>query len=249
VTWGKREGESYFHLTSRQTGSQSSPANCCRLGEKKEIGSPKSILLFWGENAQYAAAPTTASSLSSGLDLETPGPSATTSTLELAALAANVGLLVAVRTKAKVLNSLTGVLGTTEKEGVGAGGGPLGKLVEGQALTTSLDDPGTGGSGESKSGNRELGDSEHPVVVSDGADKDNSLGLVALGLGSDPAEGHRGPVDPRHEEPAEDGLVESGVGPTSQEPVKLDEELNVGVLALGSGTVRVSHVVGFEIDT
>jgi hypothetical protein len=90
-------------------------------------------------------------------DLETPGPSATTSTLELATLALNIGLLVCVRTHAKVLDSLAGVLGATEEESVGTSRSPQGKLVNSENLTTRLFDAGTCGSGDTQSSDGELG--------------------------------------------------------------------------------------------
>jgi hypothetical protein len=51
------------------------------------------------------------SASSTRLDLETTRPSASTSALELAALALDVGLLVGVGTHAEMLDGLTGVLG------------------------------------------------------------------------------------------------------------------------------------------
>ena len=118
-------------------------------------------------------APTTqrnGTSSSTCLDLETTRPSATTGTLELAALALDVRLLVRVGTEAEVLECLTGVLGSTEEEGVGSGGGTGSDLVDGEALTASLLDASTGRGSEAESRNRELGDLEHAVVVSDGTD-------------------------------------------------------------------------------
>lgn len=99
------------------------------------------------------------------LDLETLGSSATTSLLELAALGHDLGLLVLVRTHAEVLDSLTGVLGTTEEDGVGTGGGAEGKLVESQALTASLGDSGTSSAGEAESGDGHLGNLEHAMFI------------------------------------------------------------------------------------
>lgn len=104
------------------------------------------------------------------LDLETARPSAATSTLELAALALDVGLLVGVRTKAKVLDGLTGVLGATEEESVGSSGEAGGDLVNGQGLTASLLDTGTSRGSEAESSYGELGELKETVVISDGAD-------------------------------------------------------------------------------
>ena len=105
----------------------------------------------------------------SRLDLETPGPSASTSALELATLGGDVWLLVRVRTEAEVLDSLTGVLGATDEEGVGTSWCPQGKLIDGKSLTTSLDDAGAGGCSEAEGGDGELGELKETVVVSDSA--------------------------------------------------------------------------------
>jgi len=107
---------------------------------------------------------------STRLDLETTRPSASTGTLELAALALDVRLLVGVGTKAKVLEGLTGVLGSTEEEGVGSSGEAGSDLVNGEALTTSLLNACASRGGKAESRNGELGDLKHAVVVSDGAD-------------------------------------------------------------------------------
>ena len=84
------------------------------------------------------------------LDLESIGPSATTSLLELASLGANVGLHTVMSMRivdggavSEVANGLAGVLGTTEEDGVAPLGGTQGKLIEGNALTTSLGNSGS----------------------------------------------------------------------------------------------------------
>ena len=82
----------------------------------------------------------------------------------------NSKYLVLVGAEAKVLESLTGVLGSAEEEGVGSGGGAGSNLVDGEALTTSLLNASASRGSESESRNRELGELEHAVVVSDGAD-------------------------------------------------------------------------------
>ena len=121
------------------------------------------------------------SNVSRHLNLETTRPSASTGTLELASLALNVGLLIFVRSHAEVLDGLTGVLGTTEEESVGAGGEAGGDLVHGEDLTASLLNASTGRSSDTKSGDGELGELQQTVVVSDGADDNDGLALVLLG--------------------------------------------------------------------
>lgn len=65
--------------------------------------------------------------------------------------------LVLVWSKAEVLDSLSGVLGSSEEKGVATSGGSQGQLIDGQSLTTSGKDAGTGGSSEAESCNTELG--------------------------------------------------------------------------------------------
>jgi hypothetical protein len=107
---------------------------------------------------------------STRLDLETTRPSATTSALELAALACDVGLLVGVGTEAEVLDGLTGVLGSTEEEGVGSSGEAGSDLVDGEGLTTGLLDACASRGSEAESRNGELGELSQTDVVSDGSD-------------------------------------------------------------------------------
>ena len=135
------------------------------------------------------------------LHLETLGASATTGTLELATLGLDEGLLVGVGTEAEVLVGLTGVLGATDEDDVGASGGTEGELVEGDALTAGGDDAGTGGSSEAESADGELGALDHADVVGDLGNSGHDLALVLLVgggplvEGGDLGEGDRGTLD------------------------------------------------------
>lgn len=120
------------------------------------------------------------STLKRHLDLETTRPSASTGTLELATLALDVGLLVLVGTHAEVLDGLTGVLGTTEEDGVGTGREAGSDLVDGEDFATGLLDTGTSRSGDAEGSNGELGELQQAVVVGDCADNDNGLVLVRV---------------------------------------------------------------------
>lgn len=119
-----------------------------------------------------------------------------------------------VRSKAEMLDGLSGVLRPSEEEGVGAGRGPHRELVEGQALASGGDDAGAGGCSESQRGDGELGDLEQSVVVRHGADYDNGFaqGLLAcpatLGVRNDAGERDWRAIDLGHEETAEDDFVE-----------------------------------------
>lgn len=114
-----------------------------------------------------------------------------------------------VRTHAEVLNSLTGVLGSTEEEGVASGRGAESKLIKGEDLTTGSQDASASGGGEAEGSDAELGDGQETVVIGDGADDDDGLVVGLLRhVGDDAGERHWGPVDAGHEEAAEDDLVE-----------------------------------------
>lgn len=69
-----------------------------------------------------------------------------------------------------MLEGLTGVLGSTEKEGVGSSGEAGSDLIDGEGLTTSLQDARAGRGGEAESRDGDLGELEQTDVVSDGAD-------------------------------------------------------------------------------
>lgn len=163
--------------------------------------------------------------------------------------------LVRVGTKAKVLDGLTGVLGTPEEDHTGASRGTQGQLVKGEALAAGLLDPGTSSGGEAQSADAQLGDLIEAVVVGHGAHDGADLALVCLArvlVGSDGhnlAQADRGLVDLAGHQTAEDRLVEAGVGSAGEELVQLDEEGEVWVVALGGLAVSASHVVFIEIDT
>jgi hypothetical protein len=57
-----------------------------------------------------------------------------------------------------MLDGLTGVLGATEEDGVGASWGTKGKLIDGEGLTTDSLDAGTGRGSEAESSDGELGE-------------------------------------------------------------------------------------------
>ena len=116
------------------------------------------------------------------------------------------------RTEAEVLDSLTGVLGATEEQSVGTGRGTQSKLVQGEGLTTGVLDTGTGGGGESQGSDGKLGNVQEAVVIGDGPDHDHGLALLRLvDVRCNAGKRNRGAVDARHEEAAENGLVEVGL--------------------------------------
>ena len=69
-----------------------------------------------------------------------------------------------------MLDRLTGVLGATDEEGVGSSGEAGSDLVNGESLTASRQDAGTGRGREAESCDGELGKLEQTVVIGDSAD-------------------------------------------------------------------------------
>lgn len=185
----------------------------------------------------------------SNLDLETSGTSATTSLLELATLGLDIWLLVLVGTEAKVLDGLTGILGTSKKKGVAASWGSEGQLVDSQSLTTGGKDAGTGGSSEAESRNTELRDLQKAVVIGDGANNDNGSLLILASVRNNSGDGDGWSVDAGHKQSAEDDFVEGRVGTAGQEAVELHEQLEVHIITLGRLSVRAADVMSVEIDT
>lgn len=124
-----------------------------------------------------------------------------------------MGLLVLVRAHAKVLDGLTGVLGTTENQSVAASGSTESKLIQGDGLAAGGDNAGTGRGSEAESGNSDLGEGQQTVVVGDGANDNNGALLTLLvDVGNNAGERDRRTVDLGHEETAENNLVERSVG-------------------------------------
>lgn len=164
------------------------------------------------------------------LHLETARGTTTTSLFELATLGSDVRLLVFVRAETEVLDSLTCGLLTTDQDRVATGRSTGSELVQGEALTASSLDTGTGSVGETKSSNGKLGKLENSVVIGDGSNNNNGLrslgsrsGNTTLRLGQvdDTGDRDRGLVDLGHVKASEDGLVESRVGSAGEEAVEL----------------------------
>lgn len=119
-----------------------------------------------------------------------------------------------VGTEAKVLDGLTGVLGSSEEQGVASGGGSESQLIQSQDLSTSSHNAGPSSSSEAEGRNTELGNGQEAVVISDSPDNDNGLVVRLLGcVGNNARNGHGRPVDAGHKKAAEDDLVEGRLGP------------------------------------
>lgn len=146
-----------------------------------------------------------------------------------------------------LLGVAAGVL-ATEEEGVLAGGGDGGELVEGDAFTAGAFNALAGFAGEAEGADADLTELDKADVVEDVTDDDGdgslSLGGVlpdGLALQDDgkAGKGDGGAVATALEEALVDGLVEGGLGAGGQELVKLDEELDVRVGSVGGATDEV----------
>lgn len=119
----------------------------------------------------------------------------------------------AVWAKTEVLNSLTRVLWSSEEEGVASGWCSQGQLIQSKDLSTSGQDTSASSGGEAESSNAELWDGQKTVVIGNSSNDNDGLvvGLLRR-VSNDSGERHRWPVDLRHEQAAEDDLVEGRLG-------------------------------------
>lgn len=150
------------------------------------------------------------------LDLETSRSSSTSGSLELSTLRLDSWSLVLVRTETEVSDGLSGVSWTSEEDGVLALWSSDSQLVQGDSLTTSLDDSSLGRGGESQSGNGGLWNLQQSDVIGDGTNNDNGLVSSTLLLQGvvDSGKRHWWSVDLRQEQRSQDNLVEWSVGTT-----------------------------------
>lgn len=117
------------------------------------------------------------------------------------------------RTETKVTDSLSGVSGASENSGVLTGRSSQCELVQGDGLTTSLENSSLSTGSESQSSNSDLGGVQQSNVIGNGTNNDDGLTLSTLLDGSvDLGNRHWGLVDLGEEQRLENGLVELGVG-------------------------------------
>lgn len=143
-------------------------------------------------------------------------------------------------------DGLSAVSVTENNVSVFTGWGDTSELVQSKNLTTSLQDSGTGGTGDSQSSNGELWKSDEGWVVSDSADNDNDLaswdGTVLKSLGN-VSSGDWWSVDLGKVEVSQDGLVELRFSATGQNSVKRDKKTQLSVLGFWGLTSAVSSVL------
>ena len=97
------------------------------------------------------------------------------------------------------------------------------QLIQGDALSSSSKDPGSGRFGELQSADWHLGHLIFPHVISDGSHYNCDLPRVSLSgqLALQPTDGYRWSVDFAHEKSLQDDLVEFGVGSPGQVSIEL----------------------------
>lgn len=89
--------------------------------------------------------------------------------------------LVLVGSEAEMLDSLSGILWSSEEKGIASSRSSQCQLIQSQSLSTSSDDASTSGCSEAKGSNAELGYSQETVIIGDSANYDNGLVVRLLG--------------------------------------------------------------------
>jgi hypothetical protein len=144
---------------------------------------------------------------------------------------------------AKMSVHLSALPKTRQKHSVPALGRLQGQLVKGEDLTHSLEDATPG---------PRCSPAVHtPSAFCDRPHNHSSLVLPArkLHLSYHAGQGQRWPVGSAHEQPLQHNLIEGGVGPSGQKPVKLDKQPQVDVLALGLLGPNLSVLVVANVNT
>jgi len=149
-----------------------------------------------------------------------------------------------------VLDSLAGILGSTEKNSVGSGGSFEGKLVEGHNFASSLKNASTSGAGESQSADPELGNLEETDVVGHGSNQDSDLVFLSPHEAGEAADRKRGAVSPAHEKALQNNSVEVGGGSSGEEAVKFDQQGKIDIIGFSILPVGVLlMLLGGNINT
>ena len=140
----------------------------------------------------------------------------------------------------EVLEGLS-LVGSTEENGVGAGGVLLGELIESEALSSSGKDSSSSGLGELESADLHLGDDEESLVIEDVANNDEHFlfGLFALGVFHQLRNGDRVASSVGLVETLVNDLIELRIRSARQELVKFDQQTVIGV---GSGRFASSSL-------
>lgn len=161
--------------------------------------------------------------VSSSLNLETPGATTTTSLLKFATLRPDEGLDTIVGMGIVDGGSLTEVsqgLATgrsAQQDSVGTRGCPQGELVEGEALSTSCDDTLASILSEGKSADTHLGAFEHTDIIGDLTNNYSDLAVLVGHVLGKTMEANRRRVDLGHVQTLGNGGAELGVCSAGEE--------------------------------
>jgi len=144
-----------------------------------------------------------------------------------------------------------GSAASLHQDGVLSLGGLKGQLIEGQDLASGLENAFAGAGGHVHGAERQLGHLVQTKIVGDRANDHGGLSITAglLHHAGDAGNRHGWPVDAAHIKTLENDLVELGFGSTGQEPVELDEQTKVDILALGLRTTGLPHILVTDVDS
>lgn len=124
------------------------------------------------------------------------------------------------------------------------------ELVEGEALSASIDDPGPRCLSEPERADLHRRHLADPLVVGHGAHNHGDLITLPLHEPDEAAHRERRAVGLAHEEALEDHGVEVALCPAHKEAVELDEELEVDIVRLGRSALGLLiPPTGDEVDT
>ena len=105
-------------------------------------------------------------------------------------------------------------------------------MVEGETLTSSLDDSGSCGLSELESNNCHLWDLEQAGIIRNSGDDNSGLSRVWLHVLNKLRERQWSSVTSRSDQPLDDSFVELGSSPSGEELVELDQKLDIWVVSL-----------------
>ena len=151
----------------------------------------------------------------------------------------------------EVLEGLTAGTATADQEGVLAGGGLEGQLVEGDALTASTLNTVAGRAGEAEGADLHGGDLDGADIIQNVTDNDGGGGLGLLqvhpaGLatedGGEAGQASGGTVDTALQQASVDCLVEAGGGAGGQLLVQLNQQLDSVIGASDQLLVETGNV-------
>ena len=148
----------------------------------------------------------------------------------LVVVVADVRLGLVSSQSSEVRKSLSGSR-SSEQENVLSKRFDLGELVESKALSSGLENSGSGSLGELQGADSHLGDSEHSLVVEDFSGDGEDLGSLLLGVGDLSESGQRDGVSSGSglSESLVENADELGVGSSGQELIELEQQLMVFV--------------------